>query len=144
MLCLWDGGWACEFLDRAPALSTFVSLVCVSVSKCAHVWVHTFLFSSAGGDPLLCQLFPMMLNSNRNIVSGENDFILWKTILPHSFISPRRPLSPLNPNSSCYSLLYSLYLYQCLLLYISGSLVLFYVHDSFSFSCRFSLFLSEA
>lgn len=105
-----------------------------------------FSFFSAGGDPLLCQLFPMMLNSNRNIVSGENDFILWKTILPHSFISPRWPLSPLNPNSSCYSLLYSLYLYQCLPLYISGSLVLslFYVHDSFSFSCRFSLFLSEA
>lgn len=46
------------------------------------------------GDPLLCQLFPMMLNSHWNIVSGENCFIR-KTTLAHSFNSVTLPLSPL-------------------------------------------------
>lgn len=71
--------------------------VCVSAWVCKRAPPRapttTLFFPAGGGDPLLCQLFPMMLNSNRNIVSGENDFILWKTILPHSFISPRRPHS---------------------------------------------------
>ena len=111
---LWDRHWMCEVWNYAPALalaaaplSLVCACVCVRVSKCAHVCVCVFFFP-ASGDPLLCQLYPMMLNSNRNIVSGENDFILWKTILPHSFISFRPPLSPLIPYFYFYGLLYRL------------------------------------
>lgn len=122
--------------------SLCLSCVCVSVSQGAHVWVHVqflFFFFFASGDPLLCQLFPMMLNSNRNIVSGENDFILWKTILPYSFISLRLPRSPLIPHSGFYSRLYSLY--QCLPLYlwITCALGIFYPWLIF-FSSAVSLF----
>lgn len=91
---LWDGDWRCEFL-KLSSCSLPLSCGCVCVCVClydVHMCECTCIFS-ARGDPLLCQLFPMMLNSNRNIVSGENDFILWKTILPHSFISLRLPLS---------------------------------------------------
>ncbi len=52
---------------------------CVCVFSC--VWAHEFFFS-AGGDLLHCQLLSMMLNSNRNTVSRENDFILFIPLFP--------------------------------------------------------------
>lgn len=96
--------WACP-IETQRRQTLFLYLL----SMWAFIPLSTspsILPPAGGGDPLLCQLSPMMFNSNRNIVPGENDFILWKTMLPHSFISPRRPpRPPLNPRSGCYSLL---------------------------------------